>query len=312
MLEIIISALLPIVVTLALGYFAAWHKDFGSEQSTVLNRLVMLYALPLTLFAGMLGVKRSVLLEQSNMALALLISMVGAYVIVFIISYYIFHRSKPIAALQALAVSAPSGPFIGIPVLGFLYGELSAIPISLCGIIINLILVPFTLYSLSTYSSNKENQKSNTSIISNLKSTVKEPIIWMPVLSFIILMLDFEIPENILKSLQLLGTTTGGVALFSTGIILYSQKVVINKTIITSVIAKNIVFPAMTLGICILMTIKGTVADLSIMTIALPAATISVILAMQYKIAQQEMASTFFFSTILSVATMASFLIYLH
>lgn len=43
MLEIIISALLPIVITLALGYFAAWHKDFGSEQSAVLNRLVMHY-----------------------------------------------------------------------------------------------------------------------------------------------------------------------------------------------------------------------------------------------------------------------------
>ncbi|WP_369427399.1 AEC family transporter [Providencia sp. PROV236] len=63
MLEIIISALLPIVVTLALGYFAAWHKDFNSDQSTILNRLVMLYALPLTLFSGMLGVKRSVLMN---------------------------------------------------------------------------------------------------------------------------------------------------------------------------------------------------------------------------------------------------------
>ncbi|MEY1578071.1 AEC family transporter [Providencia manganoxydans] len=312
MLEIIISALLPIVVTLALGYFAAWHKDFNSDQSTILNRLVMLYALPLTLFSGMLGVKRSVLLEQSDMALVLFISMVGAYIVVFVVSHSVFRRSKPIAALQALAVAAPSGPFIGIPVLGFLYGELSSIPVSLCGIIINLILVPFTLFSLSTYSSNKDGGNSKVSIVSNLKNTLKEPIIWMPVLAFIILILDFEIPENILKSLKLLGTTTGGIALFSTGIILYSQKVTFNLTILTSVITKNIIVPVITLGICLLMAIKGTVADLSIMTIALPAATISVILAMQYKIAEQEMASTFFFSTVLSIATMAAFLVYLH
>lgn len=312
MLEIIISALLPIIVTLLLGYFAAWHKDFNSEQSSVLNRLVMLYALPITLFTGMLSVKRAVLLAQTDMALALFISMVGAYLVVFVISHYLFHRSKPIAALQALAVSAPSGPFIGIPVLGFLYGELSSIPISLCGIIINLILVPFTLFSLSSSAANTTGGNSKVSIMANLKNTVKEPIIWLPVLAFIILILDFNIPDNVLKSLKLIGTTTGGIALFSTGIILYSQKVTFNLTILISVIAKNVIAPVVTLGICLLMVIKGTVADLSIMTIALPAATISVILAMQYKTAEQEMASTFFFSTVLSIATMAAFLVYLH
>lgn len=312
MLEIIISALLPIIVTLLLGYFAAWHKDFNAAQSTVLNRLVMLYALPITLFTGMLSVKRSVLLEQLDMAGVLLVSMVGVYGVVFFVAHFIFHRSKPIAVLQALATSAPSGPFIGIPVLGFLYGEQSAIPISLCGIIINLILVPLTLLSLSTATSTKGNGGSNVSMAENLKNTVKEPIIWLPVLAFIILMLDFNIPENILKSLTLIGTATGGIALFSTGIILYSQKVTINSTVLISVIIKNIIAPVITLGLCIFMSIKGTVADLSVMTIALPAATISVILAMQYKTAEQEMASTFFLSTVLSMATMAAFLVYLH
>lgn len=124
--------------------------------------------------------------------------------------------------------------------------------------------------------------------------------------------MDFNIPDNILKSLTLVGTATGGIALFSTGIILYSQKVTINSTILISVIIKNIIAPVMMLGPCIFMSIKGTVADLSVMTIALPAATISVILAMQYKIAEQEMASTFFLSTVLSMATMAAFLVYLH
>lgn len=124
--------------------------------------------------------------------------------------------------------------------------------------------------------------------------------------------MDFNIPDNILKSLTLVGTATGGIALFSTGIILYSQKVTINSTILISVIIKNIIAPVMMLGPCIFMSIKGTVADLSVMTIALPAATISVILAMQYKTAEQEMASTFFLSTVLSMATMAAFLVYLH
>jgi malonate transporter and related proteins len=53
MLKTVVSALLPIVVTLALGFFAAWYEDFKADQASVLNRMVMLYALPMSLFAGM-------------------------------------------------------------------------------------------------------------------------------------------------------------------------------------------------------------------------------------------------------------------
>jgi malonate transporter and related proteins len=48
----VIGTLLPIVVTLVLGFFAAWHKDFSTDQASVMNRMVMLYALPMSLFAG--------------------------------------------------------------------------------------------------------------------------------------------------------------------------------------------------------------------------------------------------------------------
>jgi hypothetical protein len=36
-----------------INFFAAWHHDFGAAQASVLNRMVMLYALPMSLFAGM-------------------------------------------------------------------------------------------------------------------------------------------------------------------------------------------------------------------------------------------------------------------
>jgi len=53
MISTIVSALLPTVVTLLLGFFAGWHHDFDAKQATVLNSMVMLYPLPLSLFAGM-------------------------------------------------------------------------------------------------------------------------------------------------------------------------------------------------------------------------------------------------------------------
>jgi malonate transporter and related proteins len=58
MIETIIGALLPVVVTLLLGFVAGWRHDFDGKQATTLNRMVMLYALPLALFAGMAGISR--------------------------------------------------------------------------------------------------------------------------------------------------------------------------------------------------------------------------------------------------------------
>ena len=57
----VVGALLPLIVTLAFGFFAAWRHDFTPEQALVLNRMVLLYALPLMLFAGMVTIKRSTL-----------------------------------------------------------------------------------------------------------------------------------------------------------------------------------------------------------------------------------------------------------
>jgi malonate transporter and related proteins len=45
-----------------------------------------------------------------------------------------------------------------------------------------------------------------------------------------------------------------------------------------------------------------------VLSIAIPTASICVILAVQYKVAEQEMASTLFFSTIFSVVTMGAFM----
>ena len=41
MLNTILSALLPMVVTFLLGFVAAWRHDFGTKDATILNRMVL-------------------------------------------------------------------------------------------------------------------------------------------------------------------------------------------------------------------------------------------------------------------------------
>jgi malonate transporter and related proteins len=70
LLATIIGALLPIVVVLLLGFFSGWHKDFNGDQATVLNRMVMVYALPLLLFGSTIGIPRSQLQADVPLLLA--------------------------------------------------------------------------------------------------------------------------------------------------------------------------------------------------------------------------------------------------
>jgi malonate transporter and related proteins len=51
MLATVLGAVLPMVVTVLLGFVAAWYHDFGSKDAPILNRMVLVYAVPLALFA---------------------------------------------------------------------------------------------------------------------------------------------------------------------------------------------------------------------------------------------------------------------
>ncbi len=307
MIELIIAALLPIVVTLMLGFVAGWHHDFDAGQGAVLNRMVMLYALPLTLFAGMMGLSRSVLLSQGTIALILLAGMAGGYLLVFLLARLVFRQAAGVAALLALAIAGPAVPFVGVPVLGHLYGTISTLPIALCSIIMNLFQVPLTLLILSSGAPDRK----DAGFIQHIVHMLKEPVVWAPLLALVLLLCNLHIPDQFRNALQLLGGTTGGVALFASGVILYSYHVVFNRGVILSVIAKNIILPLVIMALALWMHADKQTLDLSVISMAIPTASVCVILAVQYKTAEQEMASILFFSTLFSILTMGGLLYYL-
>jgi malonate transporter and related proteins len=146
----VVGALLPLIVTLAFGFFAGWHHDFTPAQASVLNRMVLLYALPLMLFAGMVTIKRSTLTSDLGLAAAITAALLGTYLVTFLIVRFALHRPAGVSALTALAVGAPAIPFAGVVVLGYLYGpSLSAVPVAVGALVLNVIEVPVTLVLLS-------------------------------------------------------------------------------------------------------------------------------------------------------------------
>jgi len=319
MLHTVLAALLPIVVTILLGFVAGWHHDFDQKQASTLNEMVLLYAVPMGLFAGTASTRREVLSQDVPLVIALGAAIIGAYAVVFLVSRFAFRATTGVSALAALGISAPAVPFVGPAVLGDLFGTASALPIGIASLIINLTVVPATILLLSLDarprspegegSPKPETLQTGYAVLaSTLVKTVKQPIVWAPLIAFAIVLAGIRVPQLLVHSLTLLGQAAGGVALFASGIILASGRMVINRSVITMVALKNIVQPALVLVALRWLAYRNPTVSQAVLTTAILTMPILIMFATQFRVAQAESAAEVFLSSVSSVITMGGFI----
>lgn len=325
MLDTIVGALLPLVVTFLLGFVAAWRRDFGLTDASILNRMVLLYAVPLMLFAGTASTPRAELSQDITLLSALCVAIVGLYGVVLLVSRFAFRQRMSTSALAALTASAPAVLFGGPAVLGYLFGGSSAIPIAIAALVIKLTVLPVTILLLTSDSTDGDSPAKRPAaqdgehsapppvpsfsvLGAKIAETVKEPIVWAPVLAFAIVLSGARIPQLVVHSLSMLGHASGGVALFASGIVLASGTIKVNWYVFFFVFLKNIVQPAVVLGTLRCLGYGNPIVSAAVLTTAMPAMPIVIMLAVQYRVAEAEATSAVFLSVICSVITMGVFI----
>ena len=215
MVETVLGALAPIVVTLLLGFVAAWRHDFEPAEATVLNRMVLLYAVPIALFVGTIGTPRAELVKDVAFAVAMFVAIVGLYGLVFSLFRFVLRFSLGESVLAAMIASAPAAPFMGPAILGELFGKASAVSIAIASLVINLVVGPATIFGLELGKASVSSTARYSGFAEKLLETAKEPIVWAPVLAFLLVLFDVSIPSLLGHGLSLLGQASGGVALFA-------------------------------------------------------------------------------------------------
>jgi predicted permease len=137
-------------------------------------------------------------------------------------------------------------------------------------------------------------------------------MIWAPIIGLVICLAEFDFPDSVERALGLLGASTGGVSIFAAGVILYAQKVTFSRTIGVLTLGRNLIVPGIAL-LCIRL-LGRTSAELNeaVIALAIPAASLIVILAVRYKTAEQEMASVLLYSTVGSILTLSLFIWLTH
>ncbi|AYY00528.1 TPA: AEC family transporter [Klebsiella aerogenes] len=302
---LILGAILPVIITVLIGYISGKRKDFNWQQTGDINKIVMLYALPLSIFSNMVMTPRHIVMSMGPVAIAIILALILSFLIPLAIARYICKRSLALSTLQALAIGSPAVPFIGTSVLAFLFGTVSASLITVSSITQNVFQLPLVMILMSVATGDKSQ---NISFATRVINAIKQPVVWSPVVALILVLMDIHIPETVSMSLGLLGKASGGLALFAAGIVLYTRSIVITSATIITVIARNILVP----GACYLILLKMGFSMEQIkqvvLTMAIPVGSIAIIIAMQYKSGEQEMASTMALSIITSIITMGAFI----
>ena len=176
---LISGAILPVIITVIIGYISGKRKDFNWQQAGDINKIVMLYALPLSIFSNMVMTPRHIVMTMGPVAVAIILALILSFVIPLLVARYLFRRDLALSTLQALAIGSPAVPFIGTSVLAFLFGTVSASLITVSSITQNVFQLPLVMILMSVATGDKSQ---HISFGARVVNAIKQPVVWSPVI----------------------------------------------------------------------------------------------------------------------------------
>jgi hypothetical protein len=296
-----LEVLLPVLFVLALGFWAGRSKQFNSEQVQGLNELVLNYAFPALLFVAIVRASRTTLFAELPFVLALIVASLGLFLVVALLSVFVLRHTIGAAAIQSISVTYSNASFAGIPILTPLFGPSSLFSIAIAALILNITIVPVTVTMLE-YDRQRiaggEKPALATLIGRSVAGSFNKPYVLAPLLAAILVLLDVRVPQEIQSMLDLIGSTTSGVALFVAGIILAAYRIKATPEIFGNVSIKMIVQPVLMALLVAGLSIANPVGREAILICTVSTAVMCPMLAVRYKVYEAEAAATFLLTTL--------------
>jgi malonate transporter len=297
----LVGALLPVFFVLALGYLAGKRNTFDADQAAGLSKLALGFALPASLFVGMTEIPRELLLQQGRLVLALILAHVG----LFLVAWFLLRRLKPLqgpaSIIWALMLATSATPVFGIAVLQPLLGDTSAGTVGLVALAINLV-VPIAIILLEMGNSDSAAAPAASSrraqVLSGLKSGLRSPLLWGPVLGIVVVLTGLRIPKDVASCFQMIGSATSGVAVFTVGLTLAAHAFHLSKAVLLGTLGRVTVQTAVLFALLHLLHVQSPFAREALVCCSFPLATIVVLLAAKYQAMEAESASALLLSTL--------------
>jgi len=300
MFNLILSALVPVAFVVLLGYLAGRSKLVNPDGAKSLSTVVVNFALPCALFVAIFGFSPSQF-ENIPYVVTLLVSITLPFFAAFFLALVVWKKPTGEAALFGSNSGFPDMAYFGLPVVLTVIGQQGMLPIIVGNIVTSIIVIPIVMAMLHKGQAGD----SQTSVLSIILSTLKQPVVWAPLSGLALVLLGVKLPELATNSLKLLGNISGGLALFTLGVLLSFLTPKIDKPVVVVVFIKNLVMPALAVGLALLFKLDGDLAKGIVIIAACPAATMGAMLSSQFNVAQDKIPAQILGSNVAAILTMA-------
>lgn len=307
MIQATVFILLPLFFVMGVGYFAGRTKRIDQHQMAGINRVLVDFTLPATLFTGTVQTPRDELVRHGPLILALFIAYVVLWLAGNVLGRGLFHHDAGESVLQGTAVGFPNTGFMGVPILGGLFGPASVVTVAIATVLGALFFVPIAVIVLELVK-RKHGQGSEAKmhelVVPAFVNAARAPLVWAPILGAILVLVGITLPAELLAMLNLLGSITGGLAMFAAGLSLAAYRLHLNFEIGLNTFLKMLVQPVLMLGLVSVLGITGILGQEGVILCALPTPVLATILAMRYETYQAQVSSTLVLTSLVLLVTL--------
>ena len=300
MIDILIKDILPIFVIMFLGFMAGKKKVFKTEDSKVLNKLVLTYALPAALFVSIVKADSAMLFDDLKLTVVSLVVITGMFLWAYYSCYKFFKHSKSEAAVCALISGSPTIGFLGFAILEPIYGSTATtgLVVAIVSIVVNAVNIPIGLALLNNGRGGHVDGVKKTNPVMD---ALKEPVCWAPILAVILGLLDIKFPAILDPNFELIAKANSGVAVFAAGLTLSGMKFQLDKEVVYNTIQKLILMPAVLLIVGLLFHMETDKLQMMVLAGALPPAFSGIIIGNQNQLYERTGTSSLAFSILLFI-----------
>jgi predicted permease len=204
-------------------------------------------------------------------------------------------------------VSTSATAVFGIAVLHPLLGDTSTGTVGLVALAVNLVMPMGVIFleveSSGTATSSGQPSSRKSQVIAGLKSGLRSPLLWAPVLGIVVVLVGIRIPKDVASSFAMIGSATSGVAVFAVGLTLAAHAFHLTRTVLVATLARITLQTAVLFALLRLLDVQGPFAREALVCCSFPLATAVVLFASRYKALVAESASTLLLSTLSLVLT---------
>ncbi|NYH27197.1 AEC family transporter [Paraburkholderia bryophila] len=305
MLHEISYALVPFFFSMAMGYLAG-KLARGAMPLSAINSMLVDYALPFALFLYTAKMQRASLGSHLMLILLLIAVMLVPYFASLALSRFVFNVAPSNAAVRAVTIGMPNFAAIGLPLLHSVYGDESNLTVALAITTASVVMSPAGLILLERAKTRDSGGPHTNLLAKALVTTFVKPIVIAPILGVFVSLAGWELPGLLVQSLGIIGSTTAGLALFSTGLILASQPFRLDREVWAGVALSNIVQPLIALALVVVLALPKQIAGEAILLSAIPCGSFGILFGLSYGVQDTTAGTTLVMSSVLSIVSLTA------